>query len=211
MKRSTRHLIQLLLVSVFGSFVPNANAQTVPLCPAPVEVTSARICWTAVTRADGTAYPAGTVVKYDVQRQVGTVWTAVGVTSETSYLAHNLPAPPRHFRVFATAEGLTSPAGNSRYIDQPPPPPPPPPPPVPVVIAINGTSASAPVYRILGSAPNYTRGETLFGLVPVGSVCSNQIVYRYRGVNFHRVTVLPEDVWPSGTSTANLAAPCAPR
>ncbi|MCS6946264.1 MAG: hypothetical protein NZM12_01465 [Steroidobacteraceae bacterium] len=135
----------------------------------------------------------------------GAVQETVSVNAPaTTYTFQNL-APARYcFRAKVRntygVESDYTPA-VSKVID----PPKPQPPVLTVAAVVHGLNMS-PVFgiTILGG-----RGSTVLGFAPVGARCDGPKVYRYRGLDWHRITAIDQVLWWASTPTTNAALPCA--
>src|SRR4051812_7657815 len=166
-----KHLIYaaLLLASV-------ANAQTQPpgtratACDPVTPNNALCLTWTLpTTNSDGSAVTLPLVSRVEQQLNGGT-WTtaATGLTS-AKYYAKNLALGNWVFRVSVNCTGSagctesTATASNAK--DSTAPVVQPGPPTNVLVVQVTISANHAPVYRVVGSADRYTRGE-MFGLVP---------------------------------------------
>ncbi len=208
-----KHLIPILLLgSLLASFVPTAQAQTATRstpCDPATPNNAVCVFWNPVTTAsDGSTI---TGVTYRIEQRTGTTgaWATLTATIvNPQFLVRNLAPGAYQFRVFTSCAACTSESPNGSNIANgtatsvPK---------VPneavITIAVVISSDRAPVFRIV---TGNKRGE-IFGMVPLGRECTGPVLFRYRNQSYRRVAVNADEVWPKGTSTENLAAPCGDR
>lgn len=210
MKRHPLLILSLLLVSLLGSFA-NAQTRSTPCSPTTPN-TTACITWSqTLTRTDGT--PVLLPISYLVEQRTGTsgTWSTAGTTTQLQLAVPNL-APGTYFFRGYTIEGSSqsgaTPAASFAVATPPPAPPNAPP---NFTIAVIISRDHAPIYSVVGAAPNYQPGS-YYGDVRVGRACG-EYVFTYRSKRFHRVEVARKETWgyPASGDLRNLAAPCAPR
>jgi hypothetical protein len=195
----------LVLSALLGGF---AQAQTsgtrVTLCSAATPNDAICIEWAAVTMAGTTPI---TGVTYRVEHRIGSTGNWNTVASNITQLRHyaqSLAVGEHYFRVYAacatcTAESLPSNAA-SKMATRPPLVPDAPVITIAVVIGLD----HAPVYSIVSGNK---RGGEVIGFVPVGTECTGNVLFRFRGDSYRRVSCADVKTWD--VQCRNPAAPCA--
>jgi hypothetical protein len=208
--KHSKLITSLLLASLLASFVPTAQAQTATRatpCSATTPNNAICVVWNPVTTAtDGSTI---TGVQYRIEQRTGSAGTWATLTAtivNPQFLVQNLAPGEYQFRVFASCATCTAESGPSNIGTGTATAPPKVPTAPVITIAVVISHDSVPVFRV--SAAGNSIGSTLFGLIPTGRPCGAKVA-TWRGTAIHRVTVQTSEVWPRGTSTANLAAPCA--
>lgn len=194
------------LLCAAGTARAQSPTRSTPCDPA-TPVNAICVTWTPpATMVDGT--PTVLALTYRVTRKLGTgTFTTLTSTAVSQYYDKGLAPGTYTYVVYANCTGCTESAGSNSASKDATAPIVQPNPPVIQVVQVTISSNHAPVYRVVGDASRYTRGE-MFGLVPVGRECKGQALFRYRGKAFYFVDVKPEELWGT-TDATRLAAPCA--
>jgi hypothetical protein len=193
-------LIAALLLLV-GSL---AQAQTTRNTPCDPATPNNALCvmWGAVTTWTN-GDPLTGAVTYRVERMQQTAiqsWLLVETTSGLRSYVRNLAPGNYTFRVIAIANAVESAPSNNGTGSVAFPPPSAP---VIQVVSVVIGADHAPVFTVLKDG---SRSTTVGGLAPVGVECETEVLFKYRGKNWHR----PKSWKPWSTpSTARVAAPCA--
>lgn len=212
MRTTVKIAAALAALSLIASFEPAAaqtSATRVTSCDAKTPNNALCIEWLQVTTMNS-GLPMVLQPVYRIEHKLGAgAWEtlATGVT-DTKFYAKNLANGDHTFRVYPTCAESNcreGPASNEATGKSS----------TPIVIPDPTTirvvrvtiSNDAPVYRVVGNAGSYSRGE-MFGLVPVGRECKGPVLFRYRGKSFRQVDVVAVELWGT-TDTSRLAAPCA--